>query len=508
MRSIGLALLAVVVVTSALTTPAAADCADIIKVLAGMATDLACVESTDLTTRNDATTPQDNSRLGLPPNAFTPRTDAQAVSPDAPFRTAIDPSRTFPGLQITGAMADDPNARWLLRLPASANWNGRLVVGVPGGFRSEFMGDYIFSDLVVQQGFAYVSINKGMLNFFFTASGADPVACRLSPRLAATGAAFTHFYANDAGNGIREWFRRTLEATDVAELAIEAQYERGPERVYLMGISNGGHVVRRLLAEFPMRYDGGLDWEGVFWSPAGPNILVDLPLALRSWDGYVTSGLSAASPAAAAIRAAGYPPDVRATPPTPGNTFSPLFGSLWETHANNYWDVTTCVFVRLLDPLYPVNQLDPLGASDTKDYDYLARRKPYHLSPRVGQISTDGEIARPLITLQGTMDTLLPIVHHGRAFRDAVVAAGRAALHRFYEVQNGNHIERYRQSCCNFVQLEFIQPHAHRALQLLVDWVERGVPPPASQCIPRGGTIVGDPAGAGRPERCPSLLVE
>ena len=34
-------------------------------------------------------------------------TDAQAVSPDSPFRTAIDPARTVPGLQITGAMADD-----------------------------------------------------------------------------------------------------------------------------------------------------------------------------------------------------------------------------------------------------------------------------------------------------------------------------------------------------------------------------------------------------------------
>jgi len=223
MRSIALALLAVLAVIPALPVPAAADCADVTTVLARVATDLTCVESTDLTTRNDATTPQDNSRLGLPPNAFTPRTDAQAVSPDAPFRTAIDPSRTFPRLQITGAMADDPTARWLLRLPASANWNGRLVVGVPGGFRSEFMGDCIFSDLVVQAG-----------------------------------------------------------------------------------------------------------------------------LCLRL-------------------------------------------------------------------------------------------------------------------------------------------------------------IERYRQSCCNFVQLEFIQPHAHRALQVLVDWVERGVPPPASQCIPRGGTIVGDPSGAGRPERCPSL---
>src|SRR5947209_282939 len=412
MRSLVLAVLAVVPLTLVLSMPAAADCAAITKALTGIVTDLTCLESTDLTTRNDATTPPDNSRPGLPPNAFTPRTDAQAVSPDAPFRTAIDPSRTVPGLHITGAMPDDANAPWPLPLPAAA------------------------------------------------------------------------------------------------ELAIEAHYDRAPERVYLMGISNGGHVVRRLLAEAPTRFDGGLDWEGVFWSTGGPNILIDLPVALRNWDGYVTSGLSATSPASLAIRAAGYPPDIRATPPTPANTFSPLVGSLWETHANNYWDVTTCVFVRLVDPLYPVNQLDPLAASDTKDYDYLARRKPFHLSPRVGQVATDGDIARPLITVQGTMDTLLPIVHHARALRDAVVTAGRASLHRYYEVQNGNHIERYRQTCCNFVQLEFIQPHAHRAFQLLLDWVERGVSPPASQCIPRGGAIVSDPAAAARPERCASLLVE
>src|SRR2546425_6193548 len=144
---------------------------------------------------HDALPISDNSRPGLPPNAFTPRTDAQAVSPDAPFRTPIDPDRTFPGLQVTGAMTDDANARWVLRLPT--DWNGRLVVGVPGGLRSEFMGDFIFSDLVVQLGYAYVSTNKGMLNFFFTAPLADPAACRLSPRSAVTGTLFTHFYVDE-----------------------------------------------------------------------------------------------------------------------------------------------------------------------------------------------------------------------------------------------------------------------------------------------------------------------
>src|SRR5438552_3858526 len=387
---------ALVLPTLVLPAPARADCAAIERALAGVAGDVHCVASADLTTRNADTTPPDNSRPGLPPNAFTPRTDAQAVSPDAPFRTPIDPDRTFPGLQVTGAMTDDANARWVLRLPT--NWNGRLVVGVPGGLRSAFMGDFIFSDLVAQLAYAYVSTNT--------------------------------------------------------------------------------------------------------------SILIDLPVALRNWEPYVASGFSRQSAAFQAMLGAGYPPDILARPPTPGNTFSPVVGSHWETHANNYWDVTTCVFVRELDPLYPMNQLDPLGGSDTKDYNYLARRKAFQLSPRLGQISTDGDISRPLITLQGTMDALLPIKRHGRPFRDAVVAAGRAALHRYYEIQNGNHIERYRQSCCNFTQLEFVQPHAHRAFQLLVDWVERGAAPPPSQCVPRGGTIVANPGVAGQPERCAALLAE
>ena len=210
----GLIACALVPLVLGLPGHARADCPAIERALAGAATDVQCVASPDLTTRNPDTTPPDNSRPGLPANAFTPRTDAQAVSPDPPFRTPIDPGRTFPGLQITGAMTDDVNARWVLRLPN--DWNGRLVVGIPGGFRSEFMGDFIFSDLVVQLGYAYASTNKGMLNFFFTAPAADTAACRLSPRIAPTGALFTHFYVDDPADTINEWFVRTLQATDVA----------------------------------------------------------------------------------------------------------------------------------------------------------------------------------------------------------------------------------------------------------------------------------------------------
>jgi len=215
----------------------AQDACTIVKAaLGGGVQEVECVASTDLTTANPGTTPADNSRAGLPPSAFTPRTDAAAVSPDAPHRTPI--TKAVPGLQITGGMADDKDARWVMRLPQ--DWNGKLVVGVSGGTRSEFMGDFIFSDFVVQRGYAYVSSNKGTLNFFFTAP-TDAVGCRLTPPThpVLTGLR-VHFYLGEQKDTIVEWFRRTREVTALAKTAAAAYGHRAVERTYLFGVSNGG----------------------------------------------------------------------------------------------------------------------------------------------------------------------------------------------------------------------------------------------------------------------------
>ena len=70
----------------------------------------------------------------------------------------------MPGLQLNARIASDPRgqARFLLRLPN--DWNGRLVVAGASGTRSEFNGDFAWSDYVVQKGYAYASQNKGVLN--------------------------------------------------------------------------------------------------------------------------------------------------------------------------------------------------------------------------------------------------------------------------------------------------------------------------------------------------------
>src|SRR5207253_1207418 len=81
---------------------------------------------------------------GLPPFAFTPQTDRAVISPATP--TPV--TKVVPGLQIQARIASDPKgeARFLLRLPN--DWNGRLVVAGASGTRSEFNGDFAWSDYV------------------------------------------------------------------------------------------------------------------------------------------------------------------------------------------------------------------------------------------------------------------------------------------------------------------------------------------------------------------------
>ena len=109
--------------------------------------------------------------------------------------------------------------------------------------------------------------------------------------------------------------------------------------------------------------------------------------------------------------------------------------------------------------------------------------------------------------MAGTTDALLPIDHNARAYARNVASATadsheseRNMQYRLYEVQNGNHIEIYKDT---FPQLELIMPHAQRAFDLLVQYVEQGVSLPPSQCIARGGAIASAPT---QPGHCENLF--
>src|SRR5712664_1479227 len=145
---------------SASAAPQKTRCDRILEKFGARLADATCVESPDLTTSNTNTTPPNNSIPGLPSFAFTPQTDRAVIAPFVPNRTTT----AVPGVQINARIASDPRgqARFLLRLPD--DWNGNLVVAGASGTRSEFNGDFAWSDFVLQKGYAYASQNKGTLN--------------------------------------------------------------------------------------------------------------------------------------------------------------------------------------------------------------------------------------------------------------------------------------------------------------------------------------------------------
>ena len=484
------ALLTVAAIPALATAGERGGCAELEARFAGILADIECFESLNLTTANPTTTPANNSLAGLPAFAFTPLTDRGVIAPVAADQTPL--VRAVPGIQLEARVANDPGgeARFLLRLPD--DWNGKLVVAGASGTRSEFNGDLAWSDYVVQKGYAYASQNKGILNLYLT-TAADPLGCRLNPDTPV----FVHFYVNDPVNSFAEWQDRIVEAAELAREGAKARYGHHPRRVYAVGTSNGGYQVRRAVEEAPQRFDGGVDWEGTFVDPGEHNLLVQLPAAIQHFPAYRDSNYDPGSAAAQAIRDAGYPPDI-----VNRDAAGKVTASFWLNHWIQFWEVTQCQWQKRLDPAY-----DTYGTTGTGLYDYFARASTTGVDDEIRAFETTGKIKRPLITVAGTLDALLPVVHQARAYTAKVDASRRGndqhrqAQHRYYEVQNGNHIETYRPT---FPQLELIQPHAQRAFDLLVAHVESGAPLPPDQCIPRGGSIAEAPA---QPGTCAELLV-
>jgi hypothetical protein len=479
---------ALLVVALPIPARAAGRCPEVLAALEGQILDAVCFESPDLTTANalpppaGPTTPDNNSLPPWPPFAFTPTTDRGVISPDPPDRTPI--AGVVPGIQIQARLADDPTgeARFLLRLPD--DWNGRLVVAGASGNRSEFNGDFAWSDYAVQKGYAYASQNKGVLNLRFT-TAADLLGCRLNP----VSPLFVRFYVNEGQNAFAEWQDRMAQAARLARDGAKARYGHHPRHTFAVGTSNGGYQVRRAVEESPDLFDGGVDWEGTFVDPGPHNLLVQLPAALRWYPAYVASGFDAGSEAARAIVGAGYPPDVVVR--DAGGAF---VRSLWSLNWGSFWEVTWCQWQKKLDPGY-----DTYGAG-AAGYDYFNRALSTDVAANLAAFATTGKVKKPLVTVAGTMDALLPIDHHARAYAAKVAASRkgneeqRSAQYRLYEVQNGTHIEGYKNLLPG---IEILQPHVHRAFDLLVDHVEHGASLPPDQCVPRGGAIASEPAQRG-----------
>ena len=356
-----------------------------------------------------------------------------------------------PGVQIDGYFPDSStlnpthgwnhDAQFVVRLPD--RWNGGLMVGGAPGVRRQYSGDFVFSDWVLARGYAYAFTDKGNVGTAFYTDGRRP------------------------GDAVAEWNTRVTQLTLAAKAAVALHYRRWPARTIAAGISNGGYLVRWQLEQHPELYDGGVDWEGTLWRAEGPNLFTYLPTALREYPRYL-----AGDPAAqAAMLAAGF---------APGSEF------LWDFHYRVYWDLTQRIYREEFDPGYDGDTQagTPFCASGTPacdaDYDYASRPPAVHDAVR--RVSLTGRIGKPLITLQGTLDTLLPIGTDADVYATLVRDAHRGSLFRYYRVDGGTHVDALYDAFPD--RLRPILPCFRTAFEALEGWFA-GTAPPPSATLPR-----------------------
>ena len=358
-----------------------------------------------------------------------------------------------PGIQVDGyfpdTSTDNVNNGWnhdsqfVVRIPDK--WNGGLVVtGAPGN-RTQYANDFVWSDWVLAQGYAFASTDKGNVGLKFFDDGSTP------------------------GGSVREWNSRVIELTVATKKVLQQVRAKKPRHTWMAGISNGGYLVRWQLENRPDLYDGGLDWEGTLLRADGPNLLTYLPTALKNYPAYAATGDTAAHDA---MIAAGF---------APGSEF------LWPFHNTVYWDLTQRIYREEFDPTFDGDTKagTPYCASGTPqcdaDYDYASR--PASVKNAMRSVELTGDIKKPLISVQGDMDTLLPIATDQDVYAGLVASQGHAATHRAFRVVGGTHTDALVPAFPD--RLRPLLPCARAGFDALTAWVQEGTTPPASATVAR-----------------------
>ena len=395
--------------------------------------------------------------LTAEPGQYTDVTDWSTLS--APG--TVNPTGVR-GLQVDGYFPDtsvfntthgwNHDSQFVLRIPD--DWNGGLVVTGAPGTRKQYSSDFLISDFVLAQGFAYASTDKGNNSPDFYRDGTQP------------------------GDAVAEWHERVTQLAVAAKAALRDRFGHKPDRTYMAGISNGGYLVRWQLENRPGLYDGGVDWEGTLFTPDGPNLFTYLPTAVRYTFGDATKE---------EMYAAG---------------FARGSEKLWPYHQSYYWGLTQKIYRAEFDPDYDpacpgataltADLFTPCRSDEAYD-DWFASPASQPAHDALARISLTGKIKRPLLTLHGTLDTLLPISTDSDVYAEMVADQHRDRLHRYYRIEGGNHVDSLM--ALDPDHLRPMLPCFRTAFDALTAWVEDGQEPPASTTVPRPeGNGASDPA--------------
>ncbi|GAB2815064.1 tannase/feruloyl esterase family alpha/beta hydrolase [Streptomyces chlorus] len=360
------------------------------------------------------------------------------------------------GIQIDGYFPDSSttntnhgwnhDAQFVIRLPD--RWNGGLVVAGTPGNREQYANDRAIADWVLARGYAYAATDKGNTGTAFHRDGSRP------------------------GDAVAEWNTRVTQLTRAARAVVAQRYHRPPVRTLATGMSNGGYLVRWQLENHPELYDGGIDWEGTLWRSEGPNLFTFLPPTLRHYPTYAAGG-PAADQAREEMHRAGFPA---------GSEF------LWPFHHQVYWDLTQRIHREEFDPAFdgPTEAGTPYCAPGEvpgcdADYDYATRPAGVHKA--VERIELTGRIGKPLITIHGTLDVLLPISQDSDVYARMIKDAGRSGLHRYYRIEDGTHTDSLVDAFPG--RLRPLVPCHRSSFTALEKWLTTGHRPPASHTVAR-----------------------
>jgi hypothetical protein len=366
----------------------------------------------------------------------------------------VTPSEV-PGIQLDGYFPDtstfntthdwNHDSQFVIRLPR--HWNGGLVVAGPPGIRRQYASDVIISDSVLTKGYAYASTDKGNSGPMLYTDGEKP------------------------GDAIAEWHYRVTELTIAAKKVIAQHYHREPRRTYTAGFSAAGYLTRWQLENRADLYDGGIAWSGVLMTPER-NMLTYLPTALRHYPQYAAS----ASPSAhQALLNAGFPSGSEPT---------------WEYSYRAFWDNFQRILREELDPTYDGDVVAghafcAPGTPDC-DADYELSARPSEIKEGIARISLTGRIGKPLLSLQGTLDTAVT-PRDSRLYATMIEEQGRGAMARLYEVEGGSHFEALYGQHPGL--LRPMLPCFRETFQALERWTESGKAPPSSRLVHRDQSV-------------------
>ena len=95
-----------------------------------------------------------------------------------------------------------------------------------------------------------------------------------------------------------------------------------------------------------------------------------------------------------------------------------------------------------------------------------------------------------MLTVHGSLDTLLPPRTDSDVYDRLIDRAGRGAKHRYYRIADGTHVDSLYTTYPD--RLRPLLPCARTAFTDLTRWVERGVRPPrdGSYARPRTGDLL------------------